>query len=84
MSLSREEFDELVNTFVAGSAFVALAATAYLSYWFVFVAPDLPAQLSQLSAEAGLQASPPAPGAPGVVPDVLSALSNMLQPSLFR
>jgi hypothetical protein len=82
LSLTRDEFDDLVNTFVAGSAFVAFAATAYLSYWFVFVAPDLPAQLSQLRAEAALQAPPPTPGAPGV--DVFGALSSMLQPSLFR
>ncbi len=86
LSLTRDDFDELVTTVLAGSAFVALAATAYLSYWFVFIAPDLPAQLAQLSASAGVGASAPA-GAPLLSAPTgswLSALSGALQPSLFR
>jgi hypothetical protein len=81
LSLSRDDFVELVNTLVAGSASVAVAATSYLSFWAVFVAPQLP---SQLAAAAGVL-----PGTTLSAPAfdwlaTLSQLSQSLQPSLFR
>ena len=65
-----------------GGAFVAVAATTYLSYWLVFVAPDLPAQLAQLAPAAAPADAPLAPPPPGV--DWFKALSGVLQPSIFR
>ena len=62
-----------------GGAFVAVAASTYLSYWLVFVAPELPAQLAQL-APAAAPLAPPLPGMDWVV----KALSGALQPSIFR
>ena len=84
ISISREDFDELVTLVIAGAAFAVFASTTYLAYWLVFVAPELPAQLSQLSelapADDGL--SPLRNG--GLATSWASSLAGALQPSLFR
>jgi hypothetical protein len=82
LSITREDFDELVTLVIAASAFFAFASTSYLAYWLVFVAPELPAQLSQFSgldgdSLASLRSS-------GSMTSWLSSLSGALQPSLFR
>ena len=80
ISITREDFDELVNLVLAATAFAVFASTSYLAYWLVFIAPELPAQLSQFSELA--------PGDEGLAAmgngRWLSSLSSALQPSLFR
>ena len=81
IAMTREDFDELVTLIIAAVTFVLVASTSYLAYWLVFVAPELPAQLSQFSNLA--------PGENAMRDDkwmssLVSSLSNALQPSLFR
>jgi hypothetical protein len=80
IGITREDFDELVTLVIASCSFVIFASMSYLAYWLVFVAPELPAQLSQFSelapADDGLAALRNG--------GWMSSLSSALQPSLFR
>lgn len=83
ISVTREDFDELVTLVIAGITFVALASTSYLAYWLVFVAPELPAQLAKFSDLA------PADDLAALrsgqwMSSWMATLSGALQPSLFR
>ena len=82
IAMTREDFDELVTLVIAAITFVLVASTSYLAYWLVFVAPELPAQISQFSdlkpAQDALH------GGSQWVTSMMSSLSNALQPSLFR
>lgn len=85
ISITREDFDELVTLVILGSAFFVFASTSYLAYWLVFVAPELPAQLSQFSGLAPDGGDGLAPlRSSGSMTSWLSSLSSALQPSLFR
>ncbi len=78
MSLNRQEFDELVTGVVASVALTSSALTAYLTYWLVFVAPELPAQLE--AARAGEAAA----SAGTLLPSLAQQAANLLLgPSLF-
>ena len=82
ISITREDFDELVTLIIAAITFVLVASTSYLAYWLVFVAPELPAQISQFSdlrpAQDALR------GDNRWMTSAMSSVSNALQPSLFR
>ena len=82
IAITREDFDELVTLIIAAITFVLVASTSYLAYWLVFVAPELPAQISQFSdlkpAQDALR------GDNRWMSSMVSSLSNALQPSLFR
>jgi hypothetical protein len=82
IAITREDFDELVTLIIAAITFVLVASTSYLAYWLVFVAPELPAQISQFSdlkpAQDALR------GDNRWMSSAMSSLSNALQPSLFR